>query len=178
MQNVTGLLKYGIRINTDITLCRLDKFMNKSTVVRPMVLNDIPSIHAIEKAAQVVAWSEKAFRDCLAVGYDAWVLEVEGVITAFALSYTKVHECHILNLAVAPQAQHQGYGKKILTHVLEHAKQLNADMVFLEVRVSNQAAINLYRLFNFNEIGARKNYYPTPNGGNEDALILALQLSM
>lgn len=149
--------------------------MSKNTVIRSMLISDIPSVHVIEKAAQVVAWSEKAFRDCLAVGYDAWVLEVGGVITAFALSYTKVRECHILNLAVAPQSQHQGYGKKILAHVLEHAKQLNADMVFLEVRVSNQAAINLYRQFNFNEIGTRKDYYPAPNGGHEDALILALQ---
>ena len=147
-------------------------------IIRSMQLDDVPAVCVIEKAAQVVAWSEKAFRDCLAVGYDAWVLEVEGISAAFALSYTKVRECHILNLAVAPQSQHQGYGKKLLAHVLEHAKQLNADMVFLEVRVSNQAAINLYRQFNFNEIGMRKDYYPSPNNGHEDALILALQLSV
>ena len=67
-------------------------------IIRSMQLDDVPAVCVIEKAAQVVAWSEKAFRDCLAVGYDAWVLEVEGIIAAFALSYTKVRECHILNL--------------------------------------------------------------------------------
>jgi ribosomal-protein-alanine N-acetyltransferase len=148
------------------------------SIIRRMQLTDLPAVRTIEKAAQVVAWSEKAFRDCLAAGYDAWVLEVEGIIVAFALSYTKVGECHILNLAVAPQSQRHGYGAKILAHILEHAKQLNTDMVFLEVRVSNQAAINLYRRFNFNEIGVRKDYYPAPNGSKEDALVLALQLTI
>jgi ribosomal-protein-alanine N-acetyltransferase len=51
----------------------------------------------------------------------------------------------------------------------------HADMLFLEVRVSNRKAIELYSKEGFFELGNRKNYYPTLNG-HEDALLMASQL--
>lgn len=49
--------------------------------------------------------------------------------------------------------------------------------IFLEVCVHNQIAINLYKKFQFKEIGLRKNYYTTKNG-KEDALILVFDLDL
>jgi ribosomal-protein-alanine N-acetyltransferase len=48
-------------------------------------------------------------------------------------------------------------------------------MVFLEVRPSNLAAVQLYQTLGFNEIGVRRGYYPTPRG-HEDAQVMALDL--
>ena len=69
----------------------------------------------------------------------------------------------------------QGIGKKLMTHFLQLARRHNADVVMLEVRPSNQAALGLYQQCGFNEIGVRRNYYPAENG-REDALLLALSL--
>jgi ribosomal-protein-alanine N-acetyltransferase len=47
--------------------------------------------------------------------------------------------------------------------------------MFLEVRESNVAAIHMYLNHGFNEVGRRRNYYPTATG-REDALVFGLQL--
>ena len=49
------------------------------------------------------------------------------------------------------------------------------DQIFLEVRESNDAAINLYNKFGFNELGIRANYYKRDKG-REDAIIMGLTL--
>ena len=56
------------------------------------------------------------------------------------------------------------------------AKKNDANDMYLEVRVSNKAAIQLYHQRGFNELGVRNNYYPAEHG-REDALIFALNLS-
>ena len=47
--------------------------------------------------------------------------------------------------------------------------------MFLEVRESNPAAIQMYINHGFNEVGRRRHYYPTATG-REDALVFGLQL--
>ena len=58
---------------------------------------------------------------------------------------------------------------------MRRALELNAGMCFLEVRVSNQSAYRLYERYGFNEIGRRRDYYPTVDG-KEDALVMACTL--
>jgi ribosomal-protein-alanine N-acetyltransferase len=59
--------------------------------------------------------------------------------------------------------------------VLVISQQQKASTIFLEVRASNQRAIQLYQMAGFNEIGLRKNYYPTAQG-KEHAVIMALMI--
>ena len=66
-------------------------------------------------------------------------------------------------------------GNQLVNYLLDLARWKKIRMAFLEVRVSNQAAYKLYTKLGFDEIGVRKNYYPSP-AGREDALILALDL--
>ena len=58
-------------------------------------------------------------------------------------------------------------------HNQKNLDQANKFKIFLEVNSNNQAAINLYKKFNFVEVGFRKNYYLTANG-REDALVFCL----
>ncbi|MCG6885630.1 MAG: ribosomal-protein-alanine N-acetyltransferase, partial [Proteobacteria bacterium] len=55
---------------------------------------------------------------------------------------------------------------------LEQAEQAGVEVILLEVRPSNTAAIQLYRDMQFNEVGIRPDYYPAVDG-REDALIMA-----
>jgi ribosomal-protein-alanine N-acetyltransferase len=52
-----------------------------------------------------------------------------------------------------------------------------AKTMFLEVRPSNARALRLYRKAGFAEVGTRPGYYPA-HDGKEDALILAMELSI
>jgi [ribosomal protein S18]-alanine N-acetyltransferase len=80
-----------------------------------------------------------------------------------------VDEAHITIVAVHPHYQHQGLGQVLLLALLHSAHQRELDRSTLEVRISNQSAINLYQKFGFKVAGRRKGYYEDTG---EDALIL------
>ena len=148
------------------------------TRLRPMQEDDLATVLEIETAAYPLPWTKQIFRDCLHVGYNAWVLELDDQIVGYGLMSIAAGEAHILNLCVHPHLQRCGYGGQILKQLLKIAKYHQADTVFLEVRCSNQAAIKLYQQIGFNQVGLRKGYYPTAQKQREDALILALALGV
>jgi len=75
----------------------------------------------------------------------------------------------ILNFAIDPKFQHQGLGTRLLNETLNLLVDNGIRMFFLDVRVSNLIAQNLYRKFDFHPIGKRKNYYSEPI---EDAIVM------
>jgi len=142
---------------------------------RTMLEEDIPNIMRIETKAYQHPWTGGIFRDCLRVGYFCQVLEQDGIIHGYAVMSMAVGEAHILNICVRPSSQSQGLGNLILDHLIEAARRMGAEVILLEVRPSNKAAVHLYHSHGFNEVGMRKSYYPS-HDGREDALILALNL--
>lgn len=78
-------------------------------------------------------------------------------------------EAHITTLAVQPDFRRQHVGERLLiNNVLESANR-GALWLTLEVRVSNDAAQQLYFKYGFRSLGQLKQYYQD-NG--EDALVL------
>lgn len=116
-------------------------------------------------------WSLSVFEDCYRAGYLGWVLCVEESVRGFAFLSVLPDEAELLTIAIDPGVQRCGLGRRLLTHVLEEAKQQGLLRVFLEVRASNHRAITLYTDMGFQSIGLRKNYYPVAAGGREDALL-------
>jgi ribosomal-protein-alanine N-acetyltransferase len=86
-----------------------------------------------------------------------------------------VGESHLLNLCIAPQCQGRGLGGILLEHCFRVAIAAGCDSMFLEVRPSNVAAIELYRRNGFRPVGRRPAYY-TAGEGREDALIMRRDL--
>lgn len=78
-------------------------------------------------------------------------------------------QIHISTIAVHPDWRGLGLGEWLLVTLLEAGHSLGAESATLEVRPSNQAALALYRKYNFQEVGRRPRYY---RDNNEDALIL------
>lgn len=144
-------------------------------MLRPLFKSDLSQVLAIEQAVHAVPWNEETFLTCFGSDYEGWVIEIEKKVIAFIVALIRVEECHILNIGVARQYQHQGWGKKLLSHALHHAKVKGTGIAYLEVRKSNSTAIALYRQMKFHLIGERKNYYPTV-AGKEDAFIFAKSL--
>lgn len=143
---------------------------------RLMVEEDLDTIIAIEESVYPFPWTRGIFFDCLNVGYLCWLLEVDGKIVAYAVMSVAVGEAHLLTIVVSKENQGKGYGKMMLNEMIQHAVLDNAGTMYLEVRISNKPAIQLYHQRGFNELGIRNNYYPAEIG-REDALILALDLS-
>ena len=76
-------------------------------------------------------------------------------------------------IAVAPTAQGQGLGRRLLDALLDEGRRREATEVLLEVRADNEAAQALYRRAGFDRIGLRRAYYQP---GGIDALVLRLKL--
>ena len=62
-----------------------------------------------------------------------------------------------------------------MEYLINQARSQAAINMFLEVRLSNQVAYQLYEKLGFNEIGVRHDYYPAYTG-REDAIVLAIEL--
>jgi ribosomal-protein-alanine N-acetyltransferase len=82
-------------------------------------------------------------------GYYSLALDVNGVTTGYGIMSVAAGEAHLLNLCVHPSSQRLGYGRQLLEALLERADQCEVRKVFLEVRPSNKAALNLYYSFGF-----------------------------
>ena len=137
---------------------------------------DLDTVAALEASLQVFPWSRGNFADSLAVGHSTWVLRVGGDLIGFSVVMTVIDEAHLLNIGVCQRYQGQGYGARLLRHAMENARLNHASKLFLEVRPSNERAVELYRHFGFRQIGLRKGYYPATIG-REDALIFDKELA-
>ncbi len=142
-----------------------------------MESRDLPQVVAIEEQVTPVGWSEGIFEDTLNNSdYYCWVLEDGARIAGFGILGMAADEATLLNIALHPNYQRRGLGQSLLTFLIEQAKELGAQTLFLEVRVSNMVAISLYFRFGFRQIALRRDYYPLPVG-REDALIMSLLLT-
>jgi len=143
--------------------------------LRPMTEADVEAVSRIESRSYSFPWTEEIFRDCLRVGYCCMAGMLGERLIGYGIMSVAVGESHILNLCVDPELQGRRLGRRIMTRMLDLAKERGADTAFLEVRPSNRPALALYYSLGFNEIGLRRGYYPATQG-REDALVLACAL--
>ena len=78
-------------------------------------------------------------------------------------------EGSLTDIATSPEQRKKGIAKALMQALLSEAEQRGLQFVTLEVRESNQPAINLYRSFGFDDVGKRPRYYKDPV---EDALLM------
>ncbi len=137
--------------------------------------SDLKNILLIESQNKVALWSLKNFQESLTAKDYFKVARFNDETVAFIIAKVMNHECEILNLGVEISMRKKKLASKLLNNLIDFSKARNIKQIFLEVRVSNTAAVNLYDKFKFNEIGCRPNYYITENG-REDALIMGVDL--
>lgn len=143
--------------------------------LRPMREHDLAGVVALEQRAYEFPWSLGIFADCLRVGYCCWALDITDALAGYCIMSVAAEEAHVLNVCVAPEHRRRGHARRMLDHLLDTARGHRARVVFLEVRPSNPAAIELYLDFGFRQLAVRRNYYPAREG-REDALVLAYRL--
>lgn len=146
--------------------------------LRPMTVADLDLVMAVEVQAYGHPWSRGNFTDSLAAGYVAEVLQhAQGAgLLGYYVAMPGVQELHLLNLTVAPEHQHQGWGLRLLRALRERALERALGALWLEVRASNARARAVYRAFGFAERGTRRGYYPASASRREDAIVMGLEL--
>lgn len=143
----------------------------------PMQDSDIDEVVALEESVYPYPWTRGNFADSLAGGYHAWVLRNQAMqLMGYFLVMQMVDEAHLLNVAVAQEWQGQGLGRFLLNQSVACARGLGMESMLLEVRPSNERALDLYQRYGFEQIGRRKGYYPAGGQQREDAIVMRYML--
>lgn len=143
-----------------------------------LTLADVPAIAAIERAANAHPWTPGHFASALQAGQYAVGLRPDEDAGAapswlgYCVALPGYQESHLLNITVAPAYQGQGWGRALLHALLLWAQARGDEAIWLEVRPSNQRALQLYTRLGFAHISTRKAYYPAAHGQREDALVM------
>lgn len=165
--------------------------------VEPMVLDDLDEVMAIETLVHAAPWPASAYRHELQQNdlahylvllpseeghrapagirqrLRAWLRRTGNSrpILGYGGFWLMVGEAHISTIAIHPEWRGLGLGELMLFELLGRARALRADLVTLEVRISNTTAQNLYHKYQFEIVGRRKRYY---RDNNEDAYIMTV----
>ncbi len=139
--------------------------------IRRMTLEDVTAVHAIEQATFSTPWSRQSFLDEMQRNACAryLVAEENGEIIGYGGAWMIFEEGHITNVAVRKEHRGKGIGRALMQALMQYAANLGVQYMTLEVRKSNEPALNLYKSLGFLKLGVRKQYYED-NG--EDALLL------
>ena len=148
------------------------KARNEEIIIRQMEINDAFQVAKLDKICFAEAWSLESFKYELTENIFARYFVAEnlaGEIVAYAGLWEIIDEGHITNVAVIPEYRGFGVGMTIVEKILAESLKDGIKSFTLEVRRSNDRAINLYKKFGFKEEGTRKAYY---QDNNEDAIIM------
>lgn len=146
---------------------------------RPLAESDLDRLAALDAAATTWCWSRGNFAQSLSAGHLCRVCEWSRGETCRVIAFIVVQrvldEASILNVAVDPDWQSQGIGRRLLNEVMDECRKNGVRRMLLEVRASNRRAGQLYESLGFSRDGRRRGYYPG-HEGREDALLYSLAL--
>lgn len=98
------------------------------------------------------------------------------VLLGYFVAMPGFEEVHLLNITVAPPFQRQGWAAVMLDALVLWSRARRAEWLWLEVRLSNVRAQQVYLRRGFARVGVRKGYYPAGHGEREDAVVMSLRV--
>ncbi|NLX10040.1 MAG: ribosomal protein S18-alanine N-acetyltransferase [Chloroflexi bacterium] len=173
--------------------------MRPTYVLRHMRVEDIPQVLEIDALSFPSPWSARTYQFEIS-NHDTSYLSVlettsestpptnrwqrmfrwlrgsqpsaEGRIVGYAGCWLIAGEAHISTIAVHPGYRGKGLGEVLLAGMLRRSLRLGGEYSVLEVRTSNAVAQALYRKYEYEISGVRRNYY---RDNNEDAYLMEVR---
>jgi ribosomal-protein-alanine N-acetyltransferase len=136
--------------------------------------DDLDDLVLIEQSSFSDPWTRKMLEEtldnplCVCAG-----IKIAGRLVGYASMYHILSEGQILSIAVLPEYRRRGIAGTLFDAFHKYAKDNQMENFYLEVRVSNEAAISFYTKLGFKPAGIRKSYYSSPT---EDAMLMEMQI--
>lgn len=138
--------------------------------IRQMTAADLDEVARLEQEIFSDPWSRQSMQKEYSQPANIYLTaDVDGEVAGYCCVWTSLENADLCNLAVAPKWRKRGIASALLEEAVKLCRCSRVEMLFLEVRVSNAPAINLYEKKNFQVIHTRKKYYRNPV---EDALVM------
>ena len=138
--------------------------------IEPMSLQTVDAVAQIEAECFSQPWSHDAFVAELSnPAAVTFVANADGEIAGFVNLGVVLDEATVNNIAVKQTYRRCGIGRALLTAAIDYCQNNRLNVLMLEVRQSNRAAIALYERFGFQAVGIRKRFYDEPE---EDAVLM------
>jgi len=154
-------------------------------IFNPIFIEDLTRIMPIERQIYPNPWSTRIMQDCIQAGYQCIKGQINSKpeeIACYALMMIGYEESNLLNIGVNPKFQRQSLATQMMQRLFLISRINHAKLMWLEVRESNQAAINLYQKLDFKTIGKRKNYYKYTDAEGtkvkEHAILMSKKISV
>ncbi len=120
------------------------------------------------------AWSARVIAEDYAFGSKRYRgIEADGALAGYAIYGFDGDSFHLMNLAIVPDARGRGLGRALMDDFLAEARRLGVDEACLEVAVTNEAALGLYRAYGFDDVRIRPRYYQPED---VDGVVMRLRL--
>jgi len=146
-------------------------------IVRPMRIEDVDEVALMERLIFPSPWPRQAFVDEVKEGPGSLSLvgRLGRLLAGYLVAWFVLDEAHLGNLAVNPELRRRQIAGELMKRLIGEADARMVTRVTLEVRVSNVAAIRLYRNFGFRAISMRRAYYID---NREDAFVMLRDRTM
>ena len=146
---------------------------NNKVEIRTYTDTDLGKLALLEKACFSDAWTMEMLRDTAKQdGFCCLLATLDGEEIGFVYGSVLFEDVELYKVAVLPSHRGKGFGKILAQEFIAAVKGRGARQIFLEVRVSNQAALSLYLGQGFERVRLRKRYY----ADGEDCLELRKDL--
>lgn len=132
-------------------------------IIEKMNISNVQAVKDICDLSFSSPWSLYALKEEIYNKKAAYIVVKLGTtVVGFGGMRILFNEADITNIAVHPEYRGYNFGDIIMENLIKTAKDLGATCMTLEVRASNNPAINLYKKHNFIIEGTRKNFYENP----------------
>lgn len=143
----------------------------QNRLARYLVIVEQPAEPAPAPAPAAPVQPSRGWRGSLRrlLGFEPPPKPTQELILGFAGLWLTAGEAHIVTLAARQGHRRRGLGELLLIAAIEVAMAHRQQVMTLEVRRSNEAAISLYEKYGFTQVGVRRRYY---SDNHEDAVIM------
>ena len=128
--------------------------------IRKAIQEDLISILELDHRVLKTNWHERLYLQEMEMPESHFtVLYLDEQFIGYLLLRIIIDEAEIMQFAIDPKYQKQGFGQNLYDSALQYITQAQVDKIYLEVETLNQKAISFYEKNGFEKIHMRKDYY-------------------